>query len=264
MKKYFLFLFCCIWITSCKTSRNILYLQDVTVNQPEKVNAENADITIRARDQLSIVISSKNPQLAALFNLPRISYAAGQSTLQGSYNNQISGYTVDDEGNIDFPVIGSVHVAGLTRKQIAKEIKQSLIEEDLIKDPVVTVEFMNLYISVLGEVKTPGRFAISRDQITLLEALAMAGDLTIYGKRDGIFVVREEGGERITHWVDLRSAKTLYSSPVYYLKQNDIVYVQPNPVRAGQSTINENNVKSVSLWLTISSFLTTLGVLIFK
>ena len=96
-----------------------------------------------------------------------------------------------------------------------------------------------------------------------LEAISMAGDLSIYGKRDAIFVIREENGERVTHWVDIRS-KDLFNSPVYYLKQNDVVYVQPNKVRAGQSTINENSVKSVSLWISIGSFLSSLGVLLFK
>ena len=128
---------------------------------------------------------------------------------------------------------------------------------------MVTVEFMNLYFSVLGEVKSPGKYTISKDQITLLEAIAMAGDLTITGKRDAIFVIREEAGQRITHWVDLRS-QDIFQSPVYYLKQNDVIYVQPNKMRAGQSTINENNVKSVSLWISIASFLTSLGVLLFK
>lgn len=97
----------------------------------------------------------------------------------------------------------------------------------------------------------------------MLEAISMAGDLTITGKRDAIFVIREENGERVTHWVDLRS-KDIFKSPVYYLKQNDVIYVQPNKMRAGQSTINENNVKSVSLWISVASFLTSLGVLIFK
>ena len=132
-----------------------------------------------------------------------------------------------------------------------------------MNDPVVTVDFMNLYFSVLGEVKNPGKYSITKDRISLLEALSMAGDLTIYGKRDAIYVIREEDGKRVTYAVDIRSTD-FFRSPVYYLMQNDVVYVQPNKVRAGQSTINENNVKSVSLWLSIGSFLTTLGVLLFK
>ena len=178
-------------------------------------------------------------------------------------NGEISGYTLDDKGNIDFPSVGTLHIAGMTKSQIAALVKQRLIQENLINDPVVTVEFMNLYFSVLGEVKTPGKYAITKDQITLLEAISMAGDLSIYGKRDAIFVIREENGKRVTHWVDIRS-KDLFNSPVYYLRQNDVIYVQPNKVRAGQSTINENSVKSVSLWISIGSFLSSLGVLLFK
>lgn len=250
-------------LTSCNTSENILYFQDITVNQAEAI-VGNKDITVQPKDQISIIVSSKDPQLAALFNLTKVQYRAGYSDLKGGNSNgEISGYTLDDQGDIDFPVIGTLHIAGMTKGQIAKLIKQRLVEENLVKDPVVTVEFMNLYFSVLGEVKTPGKYAITKDQITLLEAISMAGDLTIYGKRDAIFVIREENGERITHWVDIRS-KEFFKSPVYYLKQNDVVYVQPNKVRAGQSTINENNVKSVSLWISIGSFLSSLGVLLFK
>lgn len=251
-------------LVSCKTEEKILYFQDIVVNQPQDIQGAR-DITVQPKDQISIVVSSKDPQLAALFNLvqaqTRLSGGEGASAMNSS--GAVSGYTIDDEGNIDFPVLGSLHIAGMTKSQIAALIKSKLISENLVKDPVVTVEFMNLYFSVLGEVKSPGKYTISKDQITLLEAIAMAGDLTITGKRDAIFVIREEAGQRITHWVDLRS-QDIFQSPVYYLKQNDVIYVQPNKMRAGQSTINENNVKSVSLWISIASFLTSLGVLLFK
>lgn len=252
-----------VLLTSCNTSKEILYFQDVVVNQSEGIEGAR-DITVQPKDQISIVVSSKDPQLAALFNLTRVQYRAGAADLRGNNNNgEVSGYTLDDKGDIDFPVLGSLHIAGMTKSQISKLIKKRLIAEDWVKDPVVTVEFMNLYFSVLGEVKNPGKYAITKDQITLLEAISMAGDLTIFGKRDAIFVVREENGKRVIHWVDLRST-FIFHSPVYYLKQNDVVYVQPNKVRAGQSTLNENNVKSVGLWVSIGSFLTSLGVLLFK
>ena len=240
--RFLIYLFAIVLFTSCHTSKEILYFQDIAVNQPEAIVGAR-DITVQPKDQISIMVSSKDPQLAALFNLTRVQYRAGTADLRSSNNNgEISGYTLDDKGNIDFPVIGTLHIAGMTKSQIAALIKKRLMEEDLVKDPVVTVEFMNLY---------------------LLEAISMAGDLTITGKRDAIFVIREENGERVTHWVDLRS-KDIFKSPVYYLKQNDVIYVQPNKMRAGQSTINENNVKSVSLWISVASFLTSLGVLIFK
>lgn len=256
---------CCLLavLSSCNTSKEIVYFQDVQINKTEMI-APPKDITVQPKDQISIMVSSKDPELAALFNLTRVQYRVGNANLLNNNNNgEISGYTLDDKGAIDFPVLGSLTVADMTRSQIAALVKQRLIEENLVNDPVVTVEFMNLSFSVLGEVKTPGKYNITKSYITLLEALSMAGDLTIYGKRDAIFVIREEKGERVTYWVDIRSSN-LFNSPIYYLKQNDVVYVQPNKVRAGQSTLNENSVKSVGLWISIGSFLTSLGVLLFK
>ena len=261
MKKILLMAMLALALASCNTSKKIVYFQDIQVNRPEAIT-EARDITVQPKDQISILVSSKDPQLAALFNLPRVQYRVGGTDAQ-STNGDVSGYTLDTEGYIDFPVLGRLYVAGMTKSEIASFIKKRLMDENLINDPVVTVEFMNLYYSILGEVNNPGKYMITKDQITLLEALSMAGDLTIYGKRDAIFVVREEDGQRVTHWVDLRT-QDLFHSPVYYLKQNDVIYVQPNKVRAGQSTINENSVKSVSLWISIASFLSSLGVLLFK
>jgi polysaccharide biosynthesis/export protein len=256
--------------TSCNTTRKIVYLQDIAQKPIQKVT-EN-DIVSQDKDNISIIVSSKDPQLAAMFNLPRVSNYAGTATgSSGSTsatnifqtNGDIASYTVDNEGNIDFPVLGKIHVEGMTKYQISSLIKDSLIKRNLILDPVVTVNFLNLHISVLGEVSHPGQISIDRDQINLLEAISKSGDLTIYGRRDSVLVIREENGQRTTYDVDLRTNK-LFDSPVYNLKQNDIIYVRPNSTRAGQSTVNDNNVKSVSLWLSIASFLTTLGVLIFR
>lgn len=261
MKKILLMAMLALALASCNTSKKIVYFQDIQVNRPEAIT-EARDITVQPKDQISILVSSKDPQLAALFNLPRVQYRVGDNNMQNT-NGDVSGYTLDTEGYIDFPVLGRLYVAGMTKSEIASFIKKRLMDENLINDPVVTVEFMNLYYSILGEVNNPGKYMITKDQITLLEALSMAGDLTIYGKRDAVFVVREEDGQRVTHWVDLRT-QDLFHSPVYYLKQNDVIYVQPNKVRSGQSTINENSVKSVSLWISIASFLSSLGVLLFK
>ena len=265
MKRYlFILLSIALLFTACNTSKKIVYFQDVLVNKADSI-AVVKDIALQPKDQISIVVTSKDPQMASLFNLVRVQYRVGTNAdLRDTSNNgEISGYTIDENGDIDFPVLGTIHVAGMTKSQIGKYIKDRLVSGDLIKDPVVTVEFMNLYFSALGEVKNPGKYAITKDQITLLEALSMAGDLTIYGQRDGIYVIREEDGKRVTHSVDIRS-NDIFTSPVYYLKQNDVVYVKPNKVRVGQSTVNENSVKSVSLWISIGSFLSSLGVLIFN
>ena len=246
-------------LSGCKASERILYLQDIEIDNPIVIE-QQSNITIQSLDMISIIVSSKDWELATPFNLPIVSYDPGR--LMGtSVNNRISGYTVDENGDIDFPVLGKLHIAGLTRSEVSNLVKNSLIKSELLRDPMVTVEFMNMYLSVLGEVRNPGRFVINRDQITLLDALSMAGDLTIQGRRDGIYVIREENGIRTNYRIDLRSAD-LFRSPVYYMKQNDVIYVRPNKVRAGQSTANENNFRSVAVWTSISSTIVTLIVLL--
>jgi len=250
-----------ILFSACNTSKKIVYLQNAPMGTPTKVKT-GSNITIQPKDMVSIIVSSKDQELAALFNLSRFQSMVGPagSTAQ---RGDISGYTVDTDGCIDFPVIGKLKLENLTRHQVASLIKDTLINSNLIKDPVVTVDFMNLYLSVMGEVKNPGRYKIERDQITILDAISMSGDLTIFGKRDGIMVIREVNGERTIYKVDLRSAE-LFDSPVYYLQQNDIIYVEPNKIRAGQSTINENNVKSVSLWISVASLISTVALIFLR
>lgn len=251
----------CLLLWSCSTTyKNINYFQDAQPDVSQKIPI-NEGILIQPKDMISIVVSSRNPELATMFNLPVVSYQAGSEIVAGAGTQRLLGYVVDNDGCIDFPVLGSIKAAGQTRWQLARKIKEELIRQDLIKDPIVTVEFLNFKISVLGEVTAPGTYTIEGDKITILQALSLARDLTIYGKRDNIKVFREKDGQRIIYEVDIRSVD-LFDSPAYYLQQNDIVYVEPNTVRAGQSTINENNIKSVSLWVSIGSFLTSLAVLI--
>ncbi len=152
----------------------------------------------------------------------------------------------------------------MTREEVAVYIKKELQSHDLIKDPVVTVEFMNLSVNVMGEVNRPGRYNIDKDHLTILDALSQAGDLTIYGKREKVLVLRNENGKQRVYGINLCSADHLYSSPVYYLQQNDVVYVEPNDTKARQSTVNGNNVRSTSFWISLASLLTTISVLIFK
>lgn len=259
-KQIILFLSTALILSSCATTQKIVYLQDQVIGQEQTVE-QGKYINIKPQDQLSIVVSSKDPQLATIFNLPRV-----QSTIGvGNVNNQtgqILGYTVDSKGNIDFPVLGEITIKGLTREEVATLIKSKLTENSLIKDPVVTVDFLNLQFSVLGEVNRPGKYSIDKDRVTILDALSTAGDLTIFGQRDKVFLTRT-GDKRITYELDLRSAK-IYDSPAFYVQQNDVIYVKPNGVRANQSTVNGNSARSVSLWMSIASFLTTIGVLIFK
>jgi polysaccharide biosynthesis/export protein len=252
-------------LSSCTSIQQIAYFQDEPVGTEQKMDKSTL-IKIKPLDQLSIIVSSKDPQLAALFNLPHVQQTAGQSAESGTGNQrgELMGYTVDSNGNIDFPVLGELSIEGLSREEIARTIKNQLIDKNLVNDPVVTVEFVNLHFSVLGEVAKPGQFSIGKDRVTLTEALSMAGDLTIYGKRDHILLTRLKSDDtRITYRVDLRSTG-VYHSPAYFVQQNDVIYVQPNDTRANQSTVNGNNIRSVSLWMSVASLLTTLGVILFN
>ena len=165
------------------------------------------------------------------------------------------------EGNIDFPIVGRIKVAGLTRSELSTLIRNKLNEDGLLKDAVVTVAYQNFNISVLGEVNHPGKFTVESDRVSLLDALAMAGDLTIYGRRDSVMVIRETEGVRQVMFNNLLS-KDVLNSPSFYLQQNDVVYVKPNRIKAQQSGINQNN--NVGVWLSAASLLTTVLMLLFK
>ena len=251
--------------TSCKTPQNIIYFQD-SYNDQMIEDKSTGTITVKPGDKITIVVTSKDPRLSEMFNLPIAGYRVGQANLPGVINNtqQISCYSIEDQGNIDFPVLGKILVAGKKRSEIADFIKEELIKKEYVSDPVVTVEFSNLYISVLGEVNKPGRFFIENDKITLLDALSMAGDLTIYGQRENITVVRENDGQKKIYKIDLTDTKKVYNSPAYYLQQKDVIYVTPNDTRARQSTVNGNNVRSTSFWISLASLVTSVAVLVYK
>lgn len=248
------------FLASCSAPKEVLYLQDIASIKEENID-KNYEVIIHKDDLLAILVNSKDPELALPFNMPVVTYQIGAQT---TAQQRLLGYLVDQNGDIDFPILGKIHVEGLTRMQVTELIKQKLMSEDLIKDPIVTVQFLNFKVSVMGEVTRPGTFDISGDRITLLEALSMAGDLTIYGRRDRIAVIREKDGKRRILYHDLRSSD-IFQSPCYYLQQNDIVYVEPNKAKTGQSRINSNN--SVGVWLSAVSVLasiTSLMVTMFK
>lgn len=248
---------------ACSTSKEITYFQDLHPGMSELVSASPAEIKIMPHDQLAIYVSSQNSKITSLYNLPYATQAIGAEGSSGGNRGTLN-YTVDSQGNIDFPVLGTIHVAGMTREEIVAHIKQLLQEREQVKDPVVTVEFANLVVSVMGEVNSPGRYSIDKDKVTILDVLSQAGDLTIYGKRNNVMVLRNEDGKQQVYGVDLRSAKDLYSSPAYYLQQNDVVYVEPNGTKTRQSTVNGNYVRNVSFWMSLVSFLTTFIVLFAK
>lgn len=256
-----------LWVlTACSTSREVVYFQDLRPGESEQKIDASYELRLRPKDKISIIVNSRDQQLTNLFNLPYVSRQLGQTSATGLSNTPqgVSAYTLDNEGCIDFPVLGCIRLSGKTREEVAAYIKEELVSQNLVKDPVVTVEFVNLSFSVLGEVNHPGRYLIERDKPTLLDALSTAGDLTIYGKRDKVLVLRNEEGVQRVYGVDLRSASDLYSSPAYYLQQNDVIYVEPNEVKSRQSTVNGNNIRSTSFWISLASLLTSVAILIFN
>lgn len=248
---------------SCGTPKEITYFQDLKPGQTQLAITDPVEIRVRPKDKLSILVNAPDQKLTNMFNLPIISQQVGQESAMGT-SRGISGYTVDSEGNISFPVLGKVRVDGMTREQIAEHLTTQLKEQELIKDPVVTVEFMNLFVSVMGEVNHAGRIKIDRDNFTILDALSEAGDLTIFGKRERVLVLRQENGKQHVYGVNLCDARQIYSSPVYYLQQNDVVYVEPNDTKSRQSTVNGNTVRSTSFYISLASLITSIAVLIAK
>lgn len=249
-------------LASCASVKNVRYFQDSEAGS-EFVLAQAKSITIGPSDKLSIIVNSKDPELAGIFNLPIYGHMAGSTMNTGFHNtaNQVGVYTVGDDGCVDFPVLGKIHVAGLRREEIAAKIKEMIISNNYIKDAIVTVEFAYMYVTVIGDVKTPGRASIDKDQFTILDALAKSGDMNVTGIRD-VLVYRNENGKQVCHKVDFRSAQDVFSSPVYYLRQEDVIYVNPNNMKARQSTVNGNNIVSTSFWISVGSLLTSVTTLI--
>lgn len=262
LKSFVLALSAAVLLSSCAGVKDITYFQD---SEPGSTCSVPAPMVVKVgiSDQLSIVVSSKDPELAAVFNLPIITHSVSSNGSGFSnQNNQISVYTVDSNGNIDMPVLGIVHVSGMTREQIAYTVKNMIISRQLLKDPIVTVEFANLYVSVLGDVVNPGRHAIDHDKVTVIDILSKASDMNVTGLRKNVKVYREENGKQICYQLDFTNMESIFSSPVYYLQQNDIIYVQPNGMKARQSTVNGNTVLSVSFWISTASFLISIATLL--
>lgn len=252
---------------SCATPTKIAYFQD-TAEEDKTINLPQATIRLQPGDMISIIVNTKDPESAGILNLPYVTNRLGASSRDGGINNgQLSGYTLNPAGDIDFPMIGRIHLAGLTRTEAAATVKKAILDAHYATtdfNPVVTVEFMNLGISIMGEVNHPGHFSLNKDNLNILDALAMAGDLTIYGNRENVRVIRTEGDVQKTFNVDLTSADNTLNSPVYFLKQNDIIYVEPNDVKMRMSTVNGNNVRSTSFWISLASLLTSITLLFIR
>lgn len=214
MKQLYFYLFLALvgisaFFSSCSTPKDIAYFQDF--NTGKSIVVQNpVEIKFKADDEISISVSTQDAELD-------MRYSLGQG---------VSKYTIDSEGCIRFPKLGKIHVAGLNRQELQETIREALIEKEFVTDPIVTVDYSNLYVIVLGDVGK-GRVQIDRDKFTILDALGMLGDLNITGQRTNVKVIRENYGKKTAYEVNLCSAEDLYASPVYYLQQNDVVYVAP-------------------------------------
>lgn len=261
---------------SCSTPKNIAYFQGTENAEILEIPAAvDREIKIQPFDKISIIVTCKDPVLAKMFNLQVATNSTQQrSTLSGTgsefrdynvaYSDGIVGYTVSADGTIDFPVLGVLKVEGMTRSELSAFIKGEIIGRGLIKDPVVTVEFLNVGFSVLGEVRNPGRFDLNTDVINILEAISLAGDLNVVGLRENVKVFRKDGDKVRTYVVDLTDAQGLLKSPAYYIKQGDVIYVEPNDIRKRSSIANGNSVTNISFWISVASLLTSAAILFKK
>ena len=235
-------------LSSCTSQKKMAYVRDITAESADSINANfhaQREAHIVCGDALTITVNALDMEAVLAFNLPIYTpNRVGTSQLQQSYTLQY--YTVDKDGNIHFPVIGTVHVEGMTISQLTDTLTKEISKS--VNDPIVNVHFANYQVTVLGEVSHPGRYTVAGERVTILDALGLAGDMTPYGKRDNVLVARESDGKMQFERINLNNA-SVFTSPFFYLQQNDVVYVEPNGVRA----INSQNI---SLYL---SMITTLG-----
>ena len=246
-------------LASCQSYKKVPYLQDVEVMEQTAQQENLYDAKIMPKDLLTIVVSCTSPELAVPFNLTVASPASVATTGNSQLTVQpvLQPYLVDNGGKINFPVLGELKVGGLTKRE-AEQLIIDKLKPYIKETPIVTVRMVNYKISVLGEVTRPGTFTISNEKVNLLEALAMAGDMTVWGVRDNVKLIREgaDGKQEIVT-LDLNKAETILS-PYYWLQQNDIVYVTPNKAKARNSDIGN----STSLWFSATSILVSLASLL--
>lgn len=254
-KKFLLLPALLVLVTSCFTPKKVVYLQDLPQGMEQELKADY-EAKIKKDDLLQILILAQTPEAAKPFNLSALVQDMG--TTSGN-NQERSSYLVDINGCIDLPVLGRMHVEGMTTQELKAVITQELQKKNLIKDPIIQVRIQNFKVLMLGEVKSPGAIEVKGERITLLDAISQAGDLTMQGRRDRVAVIREENGKRTAHYLDLKS-KAIFDSPYFYLKQNDVVYVEPNDAKSVQ--YRSGQMGNVTPWISLVSSILSLVTLI--
>ncbi len=248
-----------IFLSSCSTSKTVLpYFQDISTVKEGVLPAADYLPDIKPADELIITVHSEVPQASAPYNslfynspYDDVAYISG--------TQKIMTYVVDTKGDIDFPILGKIHVAGLNCEQL-RDLLTERISKD-VKDPLVTVTLANFKVVVAGEVNKPGNIPVKGNRVTVLDALSAAGDLTPYGERSNVLVIREENGKRTFAHLDLNSSEVL-TSPYYYLQQNDYVYVEPNKIRQANSKYNQDNAYKLTVISTVVSACSVIASLV--
>lgn len=262
MKKFIIPLLVVFLLAGCKASREIIYLQDAGQKAVFIPSDETSipEPVIKIGDLLSITVNSNTPEAAQPFNLPIYPVPRAESAYNiGSSSGGISGgqgglqnYLVDVEGKIIFPVIGKLYVAGMTKSQLSDLIKNRIYPRYINEEPIILIRYAGFKVTVIGEVGRPGVIQVNNEKITILEALAQAGDITMFGLRDNILLIREKDGKRETIRLDIRD-KNILNSPYYFLQQDDVLYVQPNEVKINNTAFSSTLSIPVSVLGTLSS-----------
>ena len=241
-----------LFLSGCATPYNITYFQDMPLEQEVTIPKPQA-VVFQEGDEISILVSTRDAALSSLFSLYS-NYSVGNASggSSGTNNRRDSYYVVANDGCIDFPVLGRIPVAGKTRIELEQFIKKMIQDQNLVKDPVVTVDYNNLFVTVIGSAGHVGRVNIDRDNFTLLDAIAQSGDLALSGLRENVRVIREVGlDKRIAYEVNFCSAEDVYNSPVYYLQQNDVIYIEPNNKVKRTTTQYGSQMVNYTFWVGI-------------
>ncbi len=258
----FVYLFLVLFTIGCGPSRDLVYfsnLEEEDINKATEIR-NSPTTTIQPDDLISITVNSLSVESNMLFNQGVLGTLG--SKVSGGESSTIEGYLVDQYGMINFPVIGPIHLGGLTKAEATDTI-QSILNRDYVKNPTVNIRFLNYKLTIIGEVQDPMTYIITTEKVTILEAISLAGGMTTVGKRENVLVIREKNGQRILFRLDLND-KNLMNSPNYYLQQNDVVYVEPDSYKAATASLQRTNIQFGLSMILAALTITTLIIAIQK
>ncbi len=251
----------CMVVVSCTTTKenNLAYFKDLAASAAGTLpEGPEREIRLVPDNELAISISSAQPEATAMYNVP-LGNPATRGVISTQGQPRLLTYIIDRQGNIELPVIGTLHVQGLTTSEVTDIIKKRVSEN--VHDPYVRVELLGFHVNVMGEVKSPHRIYVQSQRFSVLDALAEAGDLTEFAKRDAVTVIREQNGQKTYQRLNLADSQ-IFSSPYFYLQQNDVVYVEPNTIKIDNSKYNQNNAFKLSVISTVVSAASVIASLV--